>query len=578
MSRTERRDWRREGVVYQIYPRSFRDSNGDGAGDIPGITEKLDYLSDLGIDIIWLSPVYESPNYDNGYDISDYRDIMSDFGTLKDWEELLREVHRRGMKLIMDLVVNHTSSLHPWFLESRKDRRNPFRDYYIWKAPKNGGLPCNWESYFEGPVWELDETTGEYYLHLFAPQQPDLNWDNPKVRNEVYDIMRFWIEKGIDGFRMDVINLISKDPAYPDVLPSPGSGPDGLGWGGKYYENGPKVHEYLREMHGTVLEGRNLLAVGETPGVTTEDALRYCGSGRRELDMVFHFEHMSIDQGEVGYWSRKDPSLPELKHIIEKWQTALYEKGWNSNYLNNHDQPRSVSRFGDDVNYRRESAKLLGVFNFTLSGTPYIYQGEELGMTNMPFESIGEYRDIASIRYFEKEMRYGKPEHEVMDILHYRSRDNSRTPMQWSGAPAAGFTTGEPWIAVNPNYTEINAEAEAAEPGSVLNFYKKLIRFRREHPSLIYGRFELLEPDDPALFSYVKEYGGGDSGDAGEAERLLVLMNFSSDRCELPEAVARLIGEAPPLLSNYPEGGKMKGNDPAAPELRPWEAGIWQLR
>jgi oligo-1,6-glucosidase len=581
MNPGEKGGWWKEGVVYQIYPRSFNDSNGDGIGDIPGITAKLDYLADLGVDIIWLSPVYESPNFDNGYDISDYRNIMSDFGTLEDWEALLWEIHARGMRLIMDLVVNHTSSLHPWFTEARKDRENPFRNYYIWEPPRDGGPPCNWESYFEGPAWEYEEATGEYYLHLFAPEQPDLNWDNPRVRREVYEIMRFWLDKGIDGFRMDVINLISKDRRFPAVPPSPGFGPDGLGSGEAYFINGPRVHEYLREMNRQVLHGRDVMTVGETPRVTTEDALLYCGKERNELDMVFHFEHVDIDQGEEGYWSSRDLHLPEFKKIIAKWQTAFYDRGWNSNYLNNHDQPRSVSRFGDEGKYRRESAKLLGLLNFTLSGTPYIYQGEELGMTNVRFDSIDRYRDVAALRYYEKAKRYGKTETEIMEAVHFRCRDNARTPMQWSAGTNAGFSTGEPWIGVNPNYTEINAAAELLDPNSVLSFYKELVRFRREHPALIYGKFELLEPEHPRLFAYVKEYGGGKTRGA---ERLLTLMNFSSEELQLPAHITELVSDtegkhkAGPLLSNYaatPADGAPDRNTPYF--LRPWEAGVWEL-
>ena len=571
MSPGETGAWWMDGVVYQIYPRSFNDSNGDGIGDIPGITEKLDYLAGLGVDIIWLSPVYESPNFDNGYDISDYRNIMADFGTIADWEIMLREIHARGMRLIMDLVVNHTSSLHPWFIESRRGKSGPYRDYYIWEPWKNGGPPCNWESYFEGPVWQYDEAAGEYYLHLFAPEQPDLNWDNPEVRREVHDIMRFWLDKGIDGFRMDVINLISKDRRFPSVPPSPGSGPDGLGSGEPYFVNGPRVHDYLREMNRQVLAGRDVVTVGETPRVTTDEALLYCGTDRNELDMVFHFEHVDIDQGCEGYWSRKDLHLPDFKTVIEKWQTALYQKGWNSNYLNNHDQPRSVSRFGNDGKYLRESAKLLGVFNFTLSGTPYIYQGEELGMTNVRFDSIHQYRDIAALRYYEKAKRYGKAEPEIMKTIHYRCRDNARTPMQWSAEANAGFSSGEPWIGINPNYTEINAAAELQDPDSVLSFYKKLVRFRREHPALIYGSFELIEPEHPRLFAYVKE-------------RLLVLMNFSSEELELPAGITGLFGgavrrgsagpeQSRPLLSNYPATPANGAPD----RLRPWEAGVWEL-
>ena len=478
-----KRTWWKESVVYQIYPRSFCDSNGDGIGDLRGIIGKLDYLKELGIDVVWLSPVYQSPNDDNGYDISDYRDIMDDFGSLADWEELLAGMHARGIKLVMDLVVNHTSDEHPWFVESRKSVDNPYRDYYIWRPPKDGREPNNWASYFSPSAWQLDETTGEYYLHLFSRKQPDLNWENPKVRAEVFELMRWWLDKGIDGFRMDVINLISKQPGLPDA---PVVTPDRYQWGGEHFTNGPRMFEYLQEMKEQVLSKYDILTVGETPAVTPQDAIALTNEETGFLSMVFQFEHMDLDAAREGGLTR--PQLPhwdllELKQVMTRWQKGLEGRGWNSLYLSNHDQPRSVSRFADDGPYRVESAKMLATFLHFQQGTPYIYQGEEIGMTNVAFESIDDYRDIATRHLYREAVEaHGVDPQLALTVVHARSRDNARTPMQWDEGPQAGFTTGEPWIKVNPNHAAINVVQALADPHSVLHYYRQLIRLRRREP------------------------------------------------------------------------------------------------
>ncbi|WP_330948817.1 glycoside hydrolase family 13 protein [Virgibacillus sp. MG-45] len=513
--------WWKESVVYQIYPRSFQDSNGDGIGDIRGIISRLDYLKELGIDVIWLSPVYQSPNDDNGYDISDYKAIMHEFGTLKDWEEMLAEIHKRGMKLIMDLVINHTSDEHPWFIEARKDKENPYRDYYIWRPGKNGKEPNNWEAAFSGSAWQYSAETDEYYLHLFSKKQPDLNWENKNVRLELYDMMRWWLDKGIDGFRMDVINFISKDPALPD-----GEAVSGKKYasGHAYFMNGPKVHPYLQEMHEQVLAKYDVMTVGEMPGVTPEEGKLYTAEHRKELDMVFHFEHMDIDSGPGGKWDLKAWSLVELKLILSKWQLALADEGWNSLYWNNHDQPRIVSRFGNDAEYREKAAKMLATTLHFMKGTPYIYQGEEIGMTNVSFESIDDYQDIETINMYHEKIANGSDPNEVLRAIHQKSRDNARTPMQWDKSQHAGFTRGNPWIQVNPNYKEINVQAARNDPNSIFHYYRKLIQLRKKMPIMTHGSYQLLLPNHDAIFAYVREWQG---------EYLLVLSNFSKEHVSI---------------------------------------------
>ncbi|WP_024291518.1 glycoside hydrolase family 13 protein [Lacrimispora indolis] len=553
------RKWWKEAVVYQIYPRSFMDSNGDGVGDLKGITEKLDYLKLLGIDVIWLSPIYQSPNDDNGYDISDYQEIMEEFGSMKDFDELLQEAHQRGIKLIMDLVVNHTSDEHKWFVESRTGKDNPYRDYYIWREGKeDGSCPNNWGSCFGGPAWEYDSETEMYYLHLFSRKQPDLNWDNPKVRDEIYEMMDWWCQKGIDGFRMDVINLISKDPRLPD-----GELTDGLyGDFSPYASSGPNVHTYLKEMNRRVLSKYDLMTVGEAFGVTLEEAKRYSGEKEQELNMVFHFEHVSIN-GEIGKWTDKRPDLLELKRIFSKWQTGLEEGAWNSLYWDNHDQPRAVSQFGDDSEkYRELSAKMLATCLHLLKGTPYIYQGEELGMTNFPFQDISQFKDIESLNIYEQLVGAGLVSHEkMMSCLRFKSRDNARTPMQWNDELHAGFTSGLPWIQVNPNYKEINAEKELADENSVFHYYKKLIQLRKHHDIIVYGEYEPLMEEDSRVFAFIRKLG---------EEKLLVLCNFTDEELQvsIPE---EFYGEdVERLISNYEQPARENKN-----RLLPYEAVVY---
>lgn len=557
-----KRAWWKESVVYQIYPRSFMDSNGDGIGDIPGIISKLDYLKELGIDVIWLSPVYKSPNDDNGYDISDYREIMEEFGTMADWERLLQEVHSRGMKLIMDLVVNHTSDEHPWFIESRKSVDNPYRDFYFWRPGKDGKEPNNWESVFSGSAWEYDERTNEYYLHLFSRKQPDLNWENPKVRKEIYDMMKWWLDKGIDGFRMDVINFISKVPELPDA-----PNPEGKRYvpGGDFYVNGPRIHEYLQEMHREVLSKYDIFTVGEMPGVNVEQALLYIGEDRNELNMVFQFEHMDLDSGPNGKWDLRPYTLKDLKQTFTKWQKGLEGKGWNSLYLNNHDQPRMVSRFGNDRQYRLESAKMLATFLHMLQGTPFIYQGEEIGMTNVRFETIEEYKDIETLNMYREKVIQGNEDHnKVMESIYAKGRDNCRTPMQWDDSPHGGFTTGEPWLKVNPNYKEINVEKALADPNSVFHYYKKLIQLRKQKPIIVYGSYELLLEEHEQIYAFTRTL---------DEQRLLVILNFSDAEpvFVLPETIHYSSYEL--LISNY----SVQDEGIEQIVLKPYEARVYQL-
>ena len=514
--------WWKKSVVYQIYPRSFMDSNGDGIGDINGIVEKLDYLKELGVDVLWLSPVYKSPNDDNGYDISDYQDIMDDFGTMSDFDRMLQEAHKRGLKIMMDLVVNHTSDEHPWFVESRKSKDNPYRDYYIWKDPVNGKEPNNWGACFGGSVWEFDEHTGMYYLHLFSKKQPDLNWENEEVRHKIYDMMNWWCEKGIDGFRMDVISLLSKVQTFPD-----GECKGGLyGDSDPYICSGPRIHEFLREMNKEVLSKYDLITVGETAGVTIEQAKKYANLDGSELNMVFQFEHAFLANGPYGKWTDNPVPLLELKQVMSKWQTALEGKAWNSLYWDNHDQPRAVSRYGNDSSEFREiSAKMLATCLHMMQGTPYVYQGEELGMTNVYFDKLEDYRDIESINFFTELTESGlmTPEY-MMKCLMLRSRDNARTPMQWDDSEQAGFTDGESWIKVNPNYKEINAAQQLKDPNSIFHYYQKLISLRKEKDIIVYGEFEPLYRDDEQIFAYTRKL---------DQEKLLTVCNFSERNAEM---------------------------------------------
>lgn len=533
--------WWKNSVIYQIYPRSFADSNGDGIGDLKGIIQHLDYLEKLGVDVVWLSPVYQSPNDDNGYDISDYHKIMEDFGTMEDFDEMLCEMHKRGIKLVMDLVVNHTSDEHPWFVESRKSKDNPYRDYYIWKEGKEGKEgkePNNWGACFGGSAWEYDKETEMYYLHCFSKKQPDLNWENEKVRKEVFDMMTWWCNKGVDGFRMDVISMISKDDSYPDGI----SQSSLYGDFGPFVCNGPHVHEYLQEMNKKVLSKYDLITVGETAGVTIDEAKKYANLDGTELNMVFQFEQTGITDGKNGKWTDERFKLKDLREILNKWQIELEGKAWNSLYWDNHDQPRAVSRFGNDgPMYRERSAKMLATCLHLMKGTPYIYQGEELGMTNAYFNKIEDYRDIESIHAFQELTQTGLlNEEEMMSALKAISRDNARTPMQWNNSKNAGFTTGTPWIQVNPNYLQINAKAALEDEDSVFYYYQKLIQLRKEYTIIVEGIFEGLMEDDENIYAYQRKL---------DDQTLVVACNFSDKRvcCTLFEEKSG----GKELISNY---------------------------
>lgn len=540
------RKWWHSSVVYQIYPRSFKDSNGDGIGDIKGIIEKLDYLKELGIDVIWLSPVYKSPNDDNGYDISDYYDIMDEFGTMEDMDNLLEEANKRGIKILMDLVVNHTSDEHKWFVEAKKSKDNEYRDYYIWRKPVNGKEPNELISTFSGSAWELDEASGEYYLHLFSKKQPDLNWENEKVRKEVWEMMNFWIDKGIGGFRMDVIDLVGK---VPDEM---------------IKENGPKLHEYLQEMNRNSFGKHDLLTVGETWGATPEIAKLYSNPSRNELSMVFQFEHISLDKiPGKNKWDLKELDLRDLKRVFSKWQTELDGEGWNSLFWNNHDLPRIVSRWGNDKEYRVQSAKMLGTLLHGLKGTPYIYQGEEIGMTNIKFDTIEEYNDIEIRNMYKERIARGFTHEEIMESIYAKGRDNARTPIQWDNTENAGFTTGTPWLKVNENYRDINVENALKDKDSIFHHYKKLIEIRRNNESIIYGDYELLDPEDKNIYAYRRRFNGDNILVVCNFYEKPVEFNFKGDCNRNPEI----------LISNYKDSSIEIRNL----KLRPYEAIMYRL-
>ena len=542
----EKQVWWKEAVIYQIYPRSFQDSDGDGIGDLNGITRRLPYLENLGVDVLWLSPIYRSPNDDNGYDISDYRNIMTEFGTMEDFDHLLAEAHAHHLKIVMDLVVNHTSDEHAWFVESRKAKESPYRDYYIWKDGKDGKEPNNWGSWFGGSAWQKDEKSGQYYLHCFSKKQPDLNWENPKVREEVFDMMNWWCEKGIDGFRMDVISMISKDPSYPD-----GKVSDGVyGDLSPYVCNGPRVNEYLQEMNRKVLSKYDLLTVGETPSVTVSEAKKYANKEGTELNMVFQFEHTdgaANSKAVIGKWTKTPPELPYIRGILNKWQTGLEGSAWGSLYWDNHDQPRAVSRFGnDDPKWRVLSAKMLASVLHLMKGTPYIYQGEEIGMTNLPFHSLEDCADIEEINAYHQYVE----EHHLVDgktllaCFSTVARDNARSPMQWDETENAGFTDGKPWYRVNPNYKEINVEAALQDPDSIFYYYQKLIRLRHREKIVVYGRFVPLLEESEEIYAYRREY---------EGQTLLVAANWTEREvaCTLFDQE-----EGKELISNYKDHQK----------------------
>ena len=523
--------WWQKSVIYQIYPRSFQDSNGDGIGDIPGITKRLPYIKELGADVIWLSPVYQSPNDDNGYDISDYQAIHPEFGTMEDFDEMLAAAHSLGLKIVMDLVVNHTSDEHRWFKEARKGKDSPYRNYYIWRDPKeNGEAPNNWGSCFGGSAWEYDQASGQYYLHLFSKKQPDLNWDNPAVRDEVFSMMDWWLKKGIDGFRMDVISLISKPEGLPD-----GDAGEGEYAPFDFVANGPHIHEYLQEMNARVLSKYDIMTVGETAGVTIEEAEKYAGLSGNELSMCFQFEHVGLDSDPVrGRYGFGNLKLTDLKANLSKWQCSLEGKAWNSLYFENHDQPRVVSRWGNDsAGYREISAKMLATCLHMMKGTPYVYQGEELGMTNCPWESLGQINDIESLGNVRALMARGLlTEEEAVEVMRRQSRDNARTPMQWDDSENAGFTEGKPWLMVNPDYKTVNAAEELARKDSVFYHYQKLIALRKLDDTIVYGTYELLEKDHPDLFVYTRTLGN---------EKLLVVCNFADHEVawQVPDEFAK---------------------------------------
>ena len=537
--------WWHSSVVYQIYPRSFKDSNNDGIGDINGIIEKLDYLKELGIDVIWLSPVYKSPNDDNGYDISDYCDIMDEFGTMDDMDRLLDEGNKRGIKIVMDLVVNHTSDEHKWFIEARKSKDNEYRDYYVWRDGFNDKEPNDLESMFSGSAWELDKQTNQYYLHLFSKKQPDLNWENPKVRNDVYKMMNYWIDKGIGGFRMDVIDLIGK---LPDE---------------KITANGPKLHEYIQEMNRKTLRDKDLLTVGETWGATPEIGKMYSDPARNELSMIFQFEHIMLDQEGEEKWDLKQLNLLDLKRILSKWQTALGDEGWNSLFWNNHDLPRIVSRWGNDKEYRVKSAKMLATLLHGMKGTPYIYQGEELGMTNVKFDNIEDYNDIESLNMYKERISKGYKHEEIMESIYAKGRDNARTPIQWDDSEYGGFSTSKPWLAVNKNYKYINAKNCLKDNDSIFYHYKKLIEIRKNNETIIYGDYNLLCEDDKNIFAYTRKLDG---------DTILVVCNFYNIETKINYEGDYESLEI--LISNYSDSSINLSNL----KLRPYEAIMYRIK
>jgi oligo-1,6-glucosidase len=569
MSQERDDEWRR-WVVYQVYPRSFADSDGDGIGDLRGVLARLDYLERLGVDVIWMSPVYRSPMDDNGYDISDYTDIDPLFGTLADLDELVAELRARGMRLIMDLVVNHTSDEHPWFIESRSSRDNPKRDWYWWRDARPGtdpgtpgAEPTNWESHFSGPAWAFHEATGQYYMHIFSRKQPDLNWENPEVRQAVFAMMRWWLDRGVDGFRMDVINMISKDTSLPDTEPRPGSR---YGPGEAHFTFGPRNHEFLKEMFREVFAGRedHVLTVGEMPGVTISQAVLFTALERHELDMVFQFEHVRLDIGANKY-DLRPLHLPDLKASLAAWQTGLAGRGWNSLYFGNHDQPRSLSRFGDDGEHRVASAKTLATVLHLHQGTPYVYQGDELGMANAPFAAIGDYRDIQALNFYAEATARADADLAALLLAMARmSRDQGRTPVQWDASPSAGFTTGTPWIAVNPDYGQVNAAAEVGDPASVFEHYRQLIALRHADSVVTDGDFALLLGDHPAIWAFLRR---------GPGAELLVAANFSSGAVKASLPLDSGWAAAPVLLANLPDAPLRSLPDL---ELRPWESLVWR--
>ncbi|QUW22626.1 alpha,alpha-phosphotrehalase [Sporosarcina sp. Marseille-Q4063] len=548
--------WWKDSVVYQIYPKSFMDTTGSGTGDIKGITTKLDYLKELGVDVLWLTPVYQSPQNDNGYDISDYYSIDESFGTMEDFEELLEETHKRGMKLIMDLVINHTSTEHEWFKKSASSKDSEYRDFYIWKDPVDGKEPNNWQSKFGGSAWGYDENTDQYYLHLFDKTQADLNWENETVRKKLYEMIQFWADKGIDGFRLDVINLVSKNQEFPN---------DDIGDGRRFYTDGPKIHKYLHELNQAALSPNQLMTVGEMSSTTLESCILYTGEERKELDMTFQFHHLKVDYPEGEKWTKAPFDFIQLKEILAHWQVGMHEgKGWNALFWCNHDQPRIVSRLGDDENYHAESAKMLATTIHMMNGTPYIYQGEEIGMTNPNFADISDYRDVESLNAYQIMKNDGKSDQEIIEILQQKSRDNARTPMQWSAEQNAGFTTEKPWISVAENYPEINAEKAVSEPDSIFNHYKDLIALRKQYPIIVHGDFKMLLEDHQSVFAYTRNW---------ENETVLVVNNFYGEEVTVGFNLDAT-EDVEILNSNYKDSARTLDEL----TLRPYESVVYYVR
>jgi len=545
--------WWKEGVVYQIYPRSFADSTGSGVGDIRGIINKLDYLVELGVNIVWLNPIYTSPNDDNGYDIADYENIMAEFGTMAEFEELLAGMHQRGIKLIMDLVVNHSSDEHAWFVEGRENPDSQYRDYYFWRDGKEGKAPNNWVSVFSGPAWEYDSKSEQYFLHLFSKKQPDLNWENENLRQDIYSMMRNWFDKGVDGFRLDVINMISKNPDLPSVEDQ-----SKLEWGGEHFMNGPRQHEFMREMHQEVLQHYDCMTVGECFDVDVEEGKRLVGEDRKELHMIFQMEHMGLDHGPDGKWDVQPTwSRVALKSILNRWIRGLENVGWNSQFWMNHDQPRAISRFGNDNEYRIPSAKALATVTLTLPGTPYIYMGEEIGMTNVKY-SINEYKDLEILNWYNEQIELGKTPDELIPSVHAMGRDNARTPMHWNNSEHAGFTTGTPWIKVNPNYIDINVESAKQEANGIWSWYRDLIQLRKQEKTLVYGSYESIMEDSEQVFAHRRTDEQGD---------FLILVNLSDNVAVMSLSQTTRAQKWQSIMNN-------QSNDDWLNKLEPWQAVI----
>ena len=546
--------WWKEAIVYQVYPRSFKDGNGDGVGDLRGIIEKLDYIQSLGVDAVWLNPIYKSPNDDGGYDISDYYSIQPEFGTMQDFDELLTGLHQRKLKLIMDLVLNHSSDEHPWFQESRKSKDNPYRDYYFWKPGKQGSPPNNWPSFFGGSAWQWDELTGEYYLHLFSRKQPDLNWENPALREEINNLMRFWLDKGVDGLRLDVISAISKRIDFPETDTA-----DFNETIRKFYANGPRLKEFIKEARAKVWNHYDVMTVGEGPGITPQNSMDYLDE-HHGLNMIFHFGHMFMDQGPGGRFDPIPWSMKNFKAVFKTWDDAFKEKGWGSVFLGNHDFPRMVSRWGNDHTYWNEPAKLLCTLLLTMRGTPFIFMGDEIGMTNTSLNSVAQSQDIETQNGWREAQKVGTSESEFLKAVNYAGRDNARTPMQWNSGQQAGFSTGIPWMPLNPNHNRIHVHAQEDETNSILNYFRAMTQLRKAHPVLTYGAYRPFDTGNDSLFLFFRER---------QQEKMLIVLNFSNQVANLPNQVIPFLTNR--LIGNYPEGKSPQ-------ELQPWEARVYSCK